>query len=307
MPRAFIVAACFAVLLGISSTATAQEATPVTGSPTAEASLLAGLGFPDLVVTTDGATASLPDEVAAGRYRLVVENSSDQLSADLLMGLPPEGMSAADAIAEFEASFESEDFGFPELFHEMTFVGGAYALPATAGDAIVTLGPGEYVVNMSTYSETEDLPGANILETLNVTGDLPEVEDPTADVSVTMLEMAFEMPDSIPAGPHIWSVTNTGAFSHFMIIDSYPTPVTPEQIEATLGMFMGTPAATPEALLNPDDFIFVGQGQTLSTGQTNWYDFDLAPGQYIAFCFASGPGEVPLHATLGMYKIFTVE
>jgi len=306
MPRAFIIAACIAVLLGISSTATAQEATPVTGSPTAEASLLAGLGFPDLVVTTDGATASLPDEVAAGRYRLVIENSSDQLSADLLMGLPPEGMASADVITEFEA-VDDDDFGFPDLFHEMTFVGGAYALPATVDDAIVTLGPGEYVVNLSTYSETEDLEGANILETLNVTGELPELEDPPTDVAVTMLEMAFEMPDSIPAGPHIWSVTNTGAFAHFMIIDSYPTPVTPEQIEATLGMFMGTPAATPEALLNPDDFTFVGQGQTLSTGQTNWYDFDLAPGQYVALCFINGPGEVPIHASLGMYKIFNVE
>lgn len=305
MRKLFIVIACVALLLGISATASAQEATPSTGSPTAEASLLAGLGFPDLVLSSDGTGLTLPDEVAAGRYRLVIENSSEQLSADLLVALPPEGMTAEEGIASIQA--HTDEFSFPEFFFQATLIGGVYAFPATTGDAIVTLGPGAYVVSLSTYSETEDTPGAEVYETLTVTGELPALEDPAADVEVTMLEMAFEMPDSIPAGPHVWSVTNTGAFPHFMLIESYPTPVTDEQVETTLGMFLGTPVATPEAALNPDDFMFYAQSQSLSTGQTNWYAFDLAPGQYIAFCFVSGPGEVPIHAALGMFKIFTVE
>ena len=305
MRRLVVLMACVALTLGISATATAQDATPGAGSPTAETSLLAGLAYPDLVFSTDGAALTLPDEVAAGRYRLVIENSSEQLSADLSLALPPEGMAADEGIASIQA--HTEEFSFPEFYFQATLIGGAYAFPATTGDAIVTLGPGEYVVSLSTYSETEDIPGAEVYETLTVTGELPAIEDPAADVEVTMLEMAFEMPESIPAGPHVWSVANTGAFPHFMVIQSYPTPVTPEQIEATLGEFLGTPAATPEALINPDDFMFHGQSQILSTGQTNWYAFDLAPGQYIAFCFVSGPGEVPIHAAMGMFHIFTVE
>jgi hypothetical protein len=315
MRKGSTVFACFALLLAISSTASAQEATPATGSPTAEASRLTELGYLDLVLQTDGSILTLPDEVEAGRYRLVIENSSADLSADLLMGLPPEGTTTADAIAAFEAAEEQEEF--PELFSQMIFVGGVYAFPATTDDAIVTLSPGEYVVNLATYSETDDaLEGVNLFDTLNVTGELPALEDPEANIVATAVEMGFEMPDSIPAGPQIWEFTNAGAFQHHLIIESYPTLPSREQVQATLDAEFappGTPEATPSTaaspveLLNVDDFTFVGQGQPLSTGQTSWFALDLEPGYYVAFCFFSGPGDVPPHALLGMFQIFTVE
>lgn len=34
---------------------------------------------------------------------------------------------------------------------------------------------------------------------------------------------------------------------------------------------------------------------------------DLQPGQYLGACYLSGPGELPMHAAMGMFKIFTVE
>ncbi len=48
-------------------TATAQEATPG-ATPAGGDSLLAGLGYPEIRVTTDGTTHDFPTELEAGRY-----------------------------------------------------------------------------------------------------------------------------------------------------------------------------------------------------------------------------------------------
>jgi hypothetical protein len=301
----------FALLLVLAPVAVAQEGTPAAGSPTASTSLLAGLGYADLVFTTDGNALTLPADVTANRYRLVVDNASAQLSADVSIGMVPDGQDPAALIAEFQAAENAE--APPASFFEMVFVGGVYSFPGTADDAIITLAPGTYIVSLQAYSETdEETPPVSVYEQLNVTGELPELTDPAAEVTVTMLEMAFEMPDTIAAGPQIWHLTNTGAFPHFMVIDQSPQPVTPAQVQATLDMFfgMGTPTASPMATpvepIDPESLIFTAQGQVLSTGQSNWLEIDLAPGTYIAFCFVSGPGEVPPHAALGMFKVFTV-
>jgi hypothetical protein len=38
-----------------------------------------------------------------------------------------------------------------------------------------------------------------------------------------------------------------------------------------------------------------------------WIEPDLQPGQYLGACYLSGPGDLPMHAAMGMFKIFTVE
>src|SRR5262245_26168438 len=122
-----------ALLLMIAPVAAAQEGTPAMGSPSATTSLLAGLGFEDLTLTTDGTDFTLPADVPAGRYRFVVENANDQLSADVSIAMVPAGLDPADVIAEFQAANESDEP--PASFFALTFVGGAYAFPATTDDA----------------------------------------------------------------------------------------------------------------------------------------------------------------------------
>jgi hypothetical protein len=312
MRRILRTAFALVFLLSVAPIAAAQEGTPAGSSPVAAASMLAGLGFPDLILTTDGADFELPAEVEAGRYRFVVENANDQLSADVTMAEIPAGLDPTELIAEFQAADETGEA--PDSLFALTFVGGAYAFPATTGDAIVTLAPGTYMVNLGAYSETdEETPSVYVYKTLTVTGELPELTDPAADVTANMLEMAFEMPDTVPAGPQIWQINNTGSFPHFMVIERSPEPVTDAQVQATLDMFFGTatptasPVGTPVEPVDPDTFEFVGQGQILSPIQSNWYEFDFEPGTYVAFCFLAGPGTVPTHAAMGMYKIFTVE
>jgi hypothetical protein len=98
------------------------------------------LDFPELVLSTDGTDFTLPSEIAAGRYRFVVDNANDQLSADVSIGLVPAEMDPVDVIADLEPSDQSEEP--PASFFKVTFVGGAYAFPATTDDAIITFSPG---------------------------------------------------------------------------------------------------------------------------------------------------------------------
>jgi hypothetical protein len=289
-----------AVLLLVSGApAIAQDATP---SPPVEASLLAGLGYPDLVVTFDGADTSVQEEVEAGRYHVVVENRSSDFVAELQVFQLPEGVTLEQVMTELGAAAEPETAR--DLFFQLNLNGGTSADPGGSGEVILDLTPGEWVIDL--FLEGEDTPPIQP-KVVTVTGAMPELTDPPADVSVAMIDLAFEMPERVPAGPGVWKVTNSGALPHLMSIQSYPEPLTEAQIETTLNALLGTPPATPEALLDRGQFSDVVNTMTQSGGQTNWIEVDLEPGQYAVLCFIVGPGDVTLHAAMGMYKIITAE
>ncbi len=80
--------------------------------------------------------------------------------------------------------------------------------------------------------------------------------------------------------------------------------LTDANVQATFGTFIGTPApadATPIAFETLQD---AGGTGVLSPGQTMWIEVDLAAGQYLAACYLSGPGALPMHAAMGMFTIF---
>lgn len=291
------------VAFGVSAPAIAQDA-----SPTAQESLLAGFGFPDLVMDTDGLDYTMTDSFAAGRYHFVINDSSPDRSTDVVFAQVPDGMTPDELIALSVAA--DEQGVVADEIYSLTIAGGAYAWPSSVGDSIITLGPGDWVVDFQTYSEVdESIELVELYRSITVTGELPTLTDPPADVVATASELQFNLPESIPTGPQIWKFTNAGSFLHHMIIQRYPEPVTSEQIQATLNSVFGvpaTPAASPVAELDLDEIVFVNQAQLLSNGQANWLALDLDPGTYFVLCFMSGPGEVPPHALMGMYKILTV-
>ncbi len=297
----------FALLAAMSSPALAQESSPESAesSPVAGESLLAEFGYPALEVTFDGTDFVAPEELEAGRYRLVFNNLATDVDANLELYQPPDGMTGTELADAIAVSGESEEA--PEFFYTMVSAGGVEAPAGGSNDAIVTFGPGEWVFNV--FTESEDSL-TNQPHVVDVTGELPELTDPEADVTVTLAEMSITFDGTVAAGPQVWKVTNVGAFPHFLIVEAYPEPVTPEQVEATLAMFFGTPAtpsATPVAPLDPEQFVAQVETPIFSTGQANWIEVDLEPGTYVAFCFIEGPGDVPSHAALGMYSILTVE
>ena len=107
MKRLFAIVAV-SLLFSLVAPATAQEATPGTGS-----SLLAELGYPELRVTSDGTTSDLPTELEAGRYHVIIENTSE-VDIDLEFYQLPEGVTIDDLTAAFEEA-EGPSFVPPDV------------------------------------------------------------------------------------------------------------------------------------------------------------------------------------------------
>jgi hypothetical protein len=303
MRRAFAFVASFLCVLLIAPTIGAQDASPMAGG-TPTASLLAGLGYPELVVTTDGKTNDLPASLAAGRYHVVLHNTNATNAVDLDFYMAPAGTSDADAIAFYGQAAASQD-QIPDLFYKVTIPGGVIAPPNGTAEGIIDLTPGDgkWYAGIQIDSN-DDSPGTGQAQALDITGAMPTLTDPTAAVTVGLTEFAVDMPDSVAAGPQIWKVTNTGGTPHFLDISMSDGGLTQENVQATFGSFLGTPApagATPVAFESIHTVVDTG---VLSPGQSMWIEVDLQPGQYIGACFLSGPGTTPLHAAMGMFKIF---
>ncbi|MBA2775998.1 MAG: hypothetical protein H0U31_04620 [Chloroflexia bacterium] len=305
MKRLFAIVAV-SLLFSLVAPAAAQDATPETGP-----SLLAELGYPELRVTSDGATSDMPTELEAGRYHIILENTSE-VDIDLEFYQLPEGTTIEDLEAFFAEVSESEGPGFavPDFFYDMVFNGGATSLAGETGEVVLDLMPGEWVVNLLTYDpETDET--ADVLNTLTVTGEEPEVEDVAGAIEIVMAEMYFEAPETIVAGPQIWNVVNNGLQVHHVVLSLVPDGTTEAQVLELASSF--GPPASPEAGATPvepalsfEDVEDVFYSLLFSNGQSNWYELDLQPGTYAMLCFMPDPSGTS-HVMLGMIEIFTVE
>ncbi len=301
MKRVITLATLLLLLALIPQGIAAQDASPVAGTGTA--SLLSGLGYPDLVVNTDGTTNDLPAELPAGRYHVVLQNTNPTNAVELDFYLPPDGTSVDDAIAIYNESVSLEQP--PELFYQLVIPGGVVALPGGTGEVLIDLAPGSWFAGIQIQSQ--DGPGTGTAQALTVTGTMPELNDPEGAVSVTLADLTVDLPDTLPAGPQIWKVSNTGSMPHFVAASLASEPLSQEQVQQTLGMFIGTPLPADATPISQDALTDVAATSVLSSGQSMWIELDLQPGQYLGACYLSGPGDLPMHAAMGMFKIFTVE
>jgi hypothetical protein len=260
-------------------------------TPDASPSLLAGFGYPELAVTTDGATYDAPESIPAGRYVLTATNSGAEGTEADLVFLPPD--QTIDTLIAAMAAPEPT----PWLFH-IVFAGGSIIPAGQTMHTVVDLTPGSWVV-MSTGNPT---PEPRTLTVTEAEGTPATATDPVAGVVAQVQEYSIILPENIPAGPQVWSVENTGAQPHFVEIISVPEGTTVPGIMAALGM------ADPPAEGPADLSAAVGHGglSTLSVGLTGYVEMDLTPGTYAAFCFIPDIEAGVPHAAMGMITVFTV-
>jgi hypothetical protein len=302
MRRVFALVVSFLCVLLIAPAIGAQDASPMAGG-TPTASLLAGLGYPDLVVTTDGTTNDLPASLAAGRYHLVLHNTNPTNAVSIDFYMAPSDVSEADALAFYAEAAASQD-KLPDLFYKVTISGGVNVAPNSTGEVIIDLKPGDGKWYAGFQIQSDNDSGAGKAQRIDITGTMPTVTDPTAAVTATLSDLKIDIPDSVGTGPQIWKVTDTGAMPHFLALSMSDGNLTPENVQATFGLFIGTPAPVGATPVPFDSMQQVYDSDVLSSGQSMWIEVDLQPGQYLAACFLSGPGDLPMHAAMGMFKIF---
>jgi hypothetical protein len=324
-----------------AATAAAQDASPVAGS-----SELATIGLMELRISVaEDGTVDVPQEVEGGRYLVVVEVAASETLAlaDVSFVQVPSGMTVEEMAAQAEAAGEENA---PPWLYETVLAGGVSVAAGSVGSVVVDLTEGEWLVDVFTEDvdedegegeNGEDAEGEDQAEASPAAdeagspaadeGDMEEGFEPTvltvtdeataiaavdipAGQMVEMVDFDFSIPDTVPAGPQIWQVTNTGSQPHHLIIEKTGGAVTEEQLGQLIAFEFGMAeaGATPAAdLPDPEQFTPAGGLGLLSSGQTAWIELTLDPGTYIALCFIPDQETGMPHIAMGMYEIFTVE
>jgi hypothetical protein len=286
---------------------------------------LASLGLPTIDVTVTADTLEgLPAELEAGRYHITVTLAEGVEYGAVTFGSPPPGMTADEYWAVLgaiaggtpEASpvaspvAEEEEFVFllPTAVYQATWAGGAvrYAEQpdAWAGQAVIDLGPGEWIVG------DPEAPQQPVF--LTVTGEMPsDLPEPEADIDVTFIDFGITVEGALTAGEHLMRIENLGAQPHFLVLGKGPDTMTNEQIAQILEAFMAMEsgeAVSPQAIPFDfeTDFLPLLDTAVQSIGVVNWVPVALEAGTYAGLCFFPTAGEGLPHAIHGMHTVFTV-
>jgi hypothetical protein len=273
------------LILASLATVTAQDATPAVRG-------LAGLGLPELRIIAHADRFEVPEQIPAGRTLIVYENASGEGRHGRLFRLP-DGIDRAQAEADLAAATET----FPGWFFDSWFPGfvGEMEVDATAR-VVVDLVPGIYGIadDYAAFFEVVDGPATPMAQAA-----------PEAAVSVSLVDMGYAIPDTLPSGPQVWQVTNTGAVPHEMLFARSSEPITLDQVLEIVAT--GDASATPVGGgPSVSDFIPGGGVSWLSPGATAWIEVDLEPGMtYLALCWVIDPESGVPHLAMGMLDVFT--
>jgi hypothetical protein len=259
---------------------------------------LADLGLPEIKITmTDAGFQVSPSETPAG-WTLVTftTSSSEEEDAPDLMLLPA-GMTVEDVTS----ALATPEAAAPSWIYQTTFAGGPFAVKGKTTQAVANLTEGDWFV----FSGGEPQFAGTKLTVSAASNASPAAVAITADVEVSLQEYAFVgLEKSVPAGSHLWKVTNTGKQPHIMIVVPLPAGTTTQQLLASMmTMMTGTPQAGALELGNAPS---AGGCSTLSVGQTLYLPLDLAAGTYGAVCFFPDEQTGAPHVMMGMAVAFTV-
>lgn len=281
--------------------ATAQEATP---DPVAD--------LPDLMIVAIEYAFEMPASAEGGWTHVTLDNQGMMEHHAMFLRV-----NDGSTVEDVQAALQSGDFG--ALFAVATSIGGPTADPGHQGSVVMDLLPGQYLV-ICAIPDEEGVPHFALgqIAALEVTEGSAGVTPPTADATVTMIEMAFEgLPTDATAGTHIWELTNPGAQLHELVVLQLSPGVT---IDQAMQIFTAPPPATPvatpavavagsppaDAQMQGPPFVGIGGVAPMSPGEINLAVLDLAAGDYIAICFVPDPATGAPHFALGMISGFTV-
>lgn len=248
--------------------------------------------LPEAVVHAYDYAFDGPDTFETGLRRVRLENLGDE-PHHLQFALLNEGVD----MGSFGEALATQGPGALSL---VTLTGGpGLIVPGATTETLVDFAlPGTYA--LLCFIETADgVPhlALGMVDALEVTGEPRAAADLDADVEVRMVDFAYTMPSSIPAGRTTWKVINDGPQPHEMIVLELADG-------ADFGSLMQHLSEQGEQGMPA---MPVGGAQGLSAGLASYLDWELGPGEYVAICFIPDPDTGLPHLALGMAAPFTVE
>jgi hypothetical protein len=175
----------------------------------------------------------------------------------------------------------------------VTLYGGRWLQPGDSMSYETNLTPGNYLF----LEQTETSAGALKPFSVVAGAETPDAGAPASDVTVSLVDFAFVMPDTVAAGEHMWHISNDGGQWHEMTV--FPVP------EGTTAADVLELASDPNSEEEPEVAFQFGP---ISSGIETWTDVNLEPGTYAALCFLPDvAGDYSSHMEHGMIRVFTVE
>ncbi len=237
--------------------------------------------------------------IPGGLTRVQMKNTGKELHHAQFMllntGVTPDQLGAAFAK------------GPDAAFGLVTLHGGAGTIaPGGSTEVILNLNEGQYMI-VCFIAGDDHIPhlAKRMLMPLKVTAaPATAASAPAVNGTITMFDFNFTMPDTIPAGKSMYTVTNTGAQFHEFNIGQLAPGKTLADAKA---FFDPAPNTPPPA--GPPPVAPVGGMNALSKGNSGIVVLDLKPGDYVAVCNVPGQSKPngDSHVHLGMIKAFTVK
>jgi len=277
----------------------AQDATPGAGVD----------AYPEVAYTAVEYSFTGPVEFASGLTRISLTNNGTMDHHAMLFKLN-DGKSVADLAAAFEQ-------GLPGLFAIGASIGGPGSIgPGRTATVIQDVAAGNYIM-MCLIPDTDGIPhvakGMALPITVTAGAEASTAPAPQAQGTIELTDFHFAgLPESLPAGQHLWEVKNNGQQLHELVVYRQASGVTFEQVQAIL-MAEATPAtpmagmdeSTPMATEAPP-FEAVTGWAPANPGMSGWVVADLEAGDYFAICFVPDSATGAPHFALGMIQPFIV-
>ncbi len=160
----------------------------------------------------------------------------------------------------------------------VTYAGGPGGVPAGgSAEVILDLKEGQYLIACFLRG-ADHLPhfAKGMRMPLTVTAPtVATLPTPVVNGAITLFDFNFTMPDALPAGRSMYTVTNTGAQYHEFAVGRLLPGKTADDFKVFFD---------PAARGGPPPGIAVGGMQALTRGNTGIVVLDLAPGNYVALC-----------------------
>src|SRR6056297_2047571 len=231
-----------------------------------------------------------PSEIPSGWITFRMPNRGEEHHVMLLIRLP-EGVSYTDYYESNQQRLENGET--PEWWSEQVVMGGPAALgPGLVGETTVKLEPGEYamICPVPTADGTlhRDL---GMMRPLTVTEEEFGAPEPTADITMTLRSLEFELDKVITPGRHTIGVR----FENQPVGKPHDVHVARLGEDQTIEDF----AASMQGDIEFGDFFFIGGAEDMPEGHTAYFTADFEPGRYAFWCHG--------HSADGMVQEFTVE
>jgi uncharacterized cupredoxin-like copper-binding protein len=233
-------------------------------------------------------TFEAPDTVAAGTITFHLMNEGKELHHIWLAKLAP-----GKTMADVHAALASQ--GPPPSW--ITDIGGPNApAPGASSEGTVTLEPGDYLL-LCFIPSPDGTPHVmkGMVKPLTVTPSNEGAAEPTADVTMRLVDYAFDLSTPITAGKHVIRIENAAAQPHEVLVAKLEPGKTAMQLAQWAEHPDGPPPGIP-----------LGGATGLKQGRHMFVTMNFEPGRYALLCFVPDAKDGKAHVLHGMVKEFTV-